>query len=485
MKREISKYLRHLLYLFFFLFSGIQFDVGADDAGFYSEQTFSNFLFATYFYENKEYDKAEEYYGLILKANPELDYVTLKLAQAMIHQKKTDKAFNLLLPLSEKEGDYRCEVDVLLASLSLVQQNNITAVSFLNHALSLNPSNKQIYTAMSQLYEQLDMRTEAINANLKAISFFPYEADFKIRLATLYYIEKNYEEALKYYNEAYKLSTDNLKIILGLAVCNKMANNTDNAIQFFEEGVKLDPINPAIYEELTMLYYNNNHLDKAFQNCETLISLSSKEVNPYILYAKICLKSMEYNKGIIFLEKEKEKFPQNGEFDFWLARLYDGLNGNENAESYYKKSLLLLDSKYEACYYYALFLNKEKRYEEAIDYLKKAILENPEFANAFNFLGYLLLETNASINEAISYIEKALKLNPDNPAFLDSMAWALFKKGKYEEALIYQEKAAASSDELIIYEHLLSIYEKLKLTDKIDRIKSKIEDLKKTEQVLR
>ncbi len=38
-------------------------------------------------------------------------------------------------------------------------------------------------------------------------------------------------------------------------------------------------------------------------------------------------------------------------------------------------------------------------------------------------------------------ISKALALEPEEPAILDSMGWVLYRKGEYEEALEYLNKA--------------------------------------------
>ncbi len=82
---------------------------------------------------------------------------------------------------------------------------------------------------------------------------------------------------------------------------------------------------------------------------------------------------------------------------------------------------------------------------DRIDLLEKdlhAILaENPKDNQALNALGYTLADRTDRYQEALQYIERALKINPEDIATLDSMGWVLHKLGRNEEALSYLKKA--------------------------------------------
>jgi tetratricopeptide (TPR) repeat protein len=65
-------------------------------------------------------------------------------------------------------------------------------------------------------------------------------------------------------------------------------------------------------------------------------------------------------------------------------------------------------------------------------------------------------------------IEKAVKLEPQNAAFLDSLAWVLYKLEKPTEALDPMLKAIELTKEAdaTLYDHLGDIYAALKQPDK-------------------
>ena len=73
--------------------------------------------------------------------------------------------------------------------------------------------------------------------------------------------------------------------------------------------------------------------------------------------------------------------------------------------------------------------------------LKELIAKYPDDPSVNNFLGYVWADWNKNLEQAEKMIEKALKKEPENGAFLDSMAWVLYRKGKYDDALEYIEKA--------------------------------------------
>ena len=65
--------------------------------------------------------------------------------------------------------------------------------------------------------------------------------------------------------------------------------------------------------------------------------------------------------------------------------------------------------------------------------LKKAISMDEKSATAHNSLGFIYADTETKLNSAVKACETALELAPDNPAYLDSIGWAYFKKGNIKK----------------------------------------------------
>jgi len=74
------------------------------------------------------------------------------------------------------------------------------------------------------------------------------------------------------------------------------------------------------------------------------------------------------------------------------------------------------------------------RIAEAEQELRKLMAADPLNADAMNSLSYMLAEHGLRLPEAIDLAQRAVKIEPENPAFLDTLGWALFKLGRVQEA---------------------------------------------------
>jgi tetratricopeptide (TPR) repeat protein len=84
---------------------------------------------------------------------------------------------------------------------------------------------------------------------------------------------------------------------------------------------------------------------------------------------------------------------------------------------------------------------KVNRVDVLEESLKKLIALKPDYAHAYNALGYTLADRNERLPEAHDLIEKALKLSPDDAFIMDSMGWVLYRMGRNHEALDYLQRA--------------------------------------------
>ncbi len=86
--------------------------------------------------------------------------------------------------------------------------------------------------------------------------------------------------------------------------------------------------------------------------------------------------------------------------------------------------------------------------------LRAILVLDPNNANALNALGFTLANQPSRIKEALPFLQKALSLNPDNPAYLDSMGWLMYKMGRTQEAITMLDKAYRISGDNQIAAHL-------------------------------
>lgn len=115
--------------------------------------------------------------------------------------------------------------------------------------------------------------------------------------------------------------------------------------------------------------------------------------------------------------------------------------------------------------------------DSAITVFRKIFENFPMDAMSKNHLGYTLVDLNRNAEElkwGISLIDEALALNPNEVAYKDSKGWALYREGKYREALAIMEDVEAQQDsfpemflrDTSIFAHLAAICQALSLKDR-------------------
>ncbi len=107
----------------------------------------------------------------------------------------------------------------------------------------------------------------------------------------------------------------------------------------------------------------------------------------------------------------------------------------------------------------AVAYERSRRWPEAEADFRAALEIEPNQATVLNYLGYSLVERGESLDEALEMIERAVAAEPDSGYITDSLAWALFRLGRYEEAVPHMERAVElEPTDPILNDHLGDVY---------------------------
>jgi tetratricopeptide (TPR) repeat protein len=128
------------------------------------------------------------------------------------------------------------------------------------------------------------------------------------------------------------------------------------------------------------------------------------------------------------------------EADLWIA-LGDAYRSSEHykeAAAAYDRALTLRPANGHGDWpvYFARAVAEQglKDWNAAEVDLKKALELSPNEPTLLNFLGYTWVDQNRNIPEALAMLEKAHALKPTDGYIADSVGWAYYKLGRYEEA---------------------------------------------------
>jgi tetratricopeptide (TPR) repeat protein len=111
--------------------------------------------------------------------------------------------------------------------------------------------------------------------------------------------------------------------------------------------------------------------------------------------------------------------------------------------------------------YYARGVSEEraKRWDEAEADLLQALKLSPDQASVLNYLGYSWVDQGKHLPEAMAMLEKARALSPFDGYIIDSVGWAYFRIGRYQDAAkTLQEAVLLVPGDPTINEHLGDAY---------------------------
>jgi tetratricopeptide (TPR) repeat protein len=124
----------------------------------------------------------------------------------------------------------------------------------------------------------------------------------------------------------------------------------------------------------------------------------------------------------------------------------------------------------ELLYDFALTAEKLERYDELESNLRKLIQVRPDYAHAYNALGYSYAERNTRLAEARKLVEKALELSPDDYFIVDSLGWVLYRQGDLKGALEQLRRAYDGRPDAEIGAHLGEVLWAMGRTEEANRI---------------
>jgi len=143
----------------------------------------------------------------------------------------------------------------------------------------------------------------------------------------------------------------------------------------------------------------------------------------------------------------------------------------------YQESFDLLDKavnhwpdSIQLTYDYAMAAERIGKFELMESKLYKLIKMKPDFAAAYNALGYSFADRNIKLKEAQSLLETAVKLSPDDHYMLDSLGWVHYRLGNLSKAADLLRKAYEIQADPEIAAHLGEVLWKQGLHEEAKKI---------------
>lgn len=364
------------------------------------------------------------------KKYPKMPEAALSLTLYAAAANNEAAVFNSLSNLAKLNPELSQESQIVLGIL--VQNRPQFVVNFFEKVPSenLGTSWQKIKVAVLMQDKKDALAFNALNDLIKRT---PNDASLYMEAGYLARkLNKPDQEILGFYQKAYEFSDKDDKsasqaAILAGIVAHDMRNQTDAKAWFSRVRDKTFDFDRDLLLARTALG------DKDYKAAQKYLDQAKTAKSHNLLFTSVDLNELQYN--LLFVQKN---------YQAALKQINQMIK--ENAQS--KSLATMLYSRA------LLYSDRLHNYAAAVKDLEAFMKLKPNDPDGLNSLGYTLLSVKGREAEGLDYILTAHKLKPEAPEISDSLGWAYFKQGQYQEALPYLEAAFAAMPVAEVSAHL-------------------------------
>ena len=317
--------------------------------------------------------------------------------------------------------DPKWETSILFKGAIVFQQNPNQAIDEYKKFIKTNPKSNAVRLELAKALVQTEKYTEAKQHFEKLVNSPLASSDLSLTVALLALESGDDLVAEKYLNQALERKYPNPdQIYMYLARIYSQREDLANVLNWIEK-ISAGPmfVDSRIFAAQSIRAKNG--VSDAIKYLEQFKSLDRQEKLKFLqLKTSFLYNDNQYQQAINLMLSEEEKYNDSAEFYFDFGLLYE----------------------------------KNKDFESMEKHLKKAISLKPDYAIAYNALGYSYADRNIKLDDAKKYIEIALSIDSQNHYILDSMGWVHFRLGNYDIAYEFITKAYTIQEDPEIAAHL-------------------------------
>lgn len=459
-------------------------------------QALANFSAGLMAQERDSSDDALRYFNRSLAEDPSNESLAIDLARRYWSLLQTNRAIEVMRQTTTRAGS-SSESRAFLGTLYLQAHRYPEATTAFRSAVDADPENLPAYQALVPLLSKEKRWDEARKLLDRAFEQKSSEASFWVDLSSLYgLLEKGNartqsvarQKGLKCAQRAEQLKPADPVLLQRMGDRFLALGESQHAETIFRDLRSRYPNSPAPTAKLAEIYLREGKIKEAKEQLEALRRNNPADPIPYYYLGLVAMDEREFSKATahfdraIFLNPEWEsaylelaaaqlsqkleaaaltaldqartRFGSSYRGEFLSAMAYARKKDWAQSDAHFqaaekaaqsRRQLESLDHRFY--YQWGSMLETAGRHEESERMIRRSLAIKPDFDEALNHLAYTWVEQGIHLTEARKMIDQALKADPENPAYLDSMAWVLFKLGKPMEALPFIERASKGMPE--------------------------------------
>jgi tetratricopeptide (TPR) repeat protein len=333
------------------------------------------------------------------------------------------------------------EAQYALAQSAIQAGRNEEAVEALKQADALRPGWETSATLRAQLLAK-QSRSDALGFMKGFLQTYPKSREVRLAYARMLVNANQFDEAREQFTLLTTEMPDNADVHVAAGLLSLQMADPDRAETYLTRALDLG------YRDAEMVrYYLGQVAEERKQDALAVSRYESVAKGEYLVSARTRHAGILARQGkladALTLLKSTETVIDGQRIQLIQAEA----NLLRDAKDYDGVYRLLDDAvkqrpdHIDLLYDRAMAAEKVNKLDVAEADLRKVIKLKPDYAHAYNALGYTLVEKTDRLNEAAELLEKALSLAPDDAFVLDSVGWLNYRKGNLEKAREYLERA--------------------------------------------
>ncbi len=320
-------------------------------------------------------------------------------------------------------------------------------------ALKLRADWEQAALFQGQLLQR-SSNTEALNYFQSYLKSYPRAMDLRLNYARLLVSEKKYPTARNEFQTLLKEFPNNPDVTMAVGLLSLQLNDYDMAEKQLLHALESNYKDPdAVRYYLGQLNEERKRFDEALR-WYAGINAGEQYVPARARYATILAKQGKLAEARKYLQESPRNAQESLQFIQAEAQLLRDANDYRGAYDVLSREVEKNPSSPELLYDQAMAAEKIDRIDVLEANLRKVIQIRPDYAHAYNALGYTLADRNLRLPEAYTLIEQALQLAPEDPFIMDSMGWVLYRMGQHDAAVTFLKRAFELRPDAEIAAHL-------------------------------
>ena len=363
------------------------------------------------------------------------------------------------------------EAHLAIAQAALIADKPVIAKTELATADKLRPG----WEVAAQMQGQLLFK----ESPEKAISFYqdflkqhPKANDVRMTYAKTLVNQKRHTEAKPEFVKLVEDSKGSPEISAVVGLLSLESNDYASADKYFQQAVAAGFKEPdQLYIYLGRSSERQKNDAKALTWYDKIPASSERYLEGRLSAANVIARTKNVDAAIAMLDDVDEL---SAEQQIIIIQTQASMLGQakRNQESFdlMDKAVKNLPKSPELVYDYAMAAERLGKLDVMEAELRKVIQMKPDFAAAYNALGYSFADRNIKLEEAKTLIETALKLQPNDHYMLDSLGWVHYRLGNLALAVEHLRKAYETQADPEIAAHLGEVLWKQGLQEEAKKI---------------